>query len=409
MRKALLNQLYCVILLGLCAGPALSGQAAAIPATQTVPVEAGLGIRTIPLWEGIPPGANETLSKDMPTLSVFVPEPGRGNGTAVLIAPGGGYKNLAMNLEGRQVADWFAARGVTAFVLKYRVGAKNPYPIPLLDAQRAMRVIRSLSDRYELSRERVGIAGFSAGGHLAAMVATQNDSGDPSSADPVERLSDRPDFLVLGYAWLNAMEAKGNNLPQYCTLLETIPAGECRSYEQKYTPALHVSGKTPPTFIYATTDDQTVPVSASVEFYNALISAGVSAEMHLFRHGAHGSGLGSGSASLDMWPALLEQWLRDQNLLNVDPEVAKIRKAELNAPKRQPGEHLSLNSRMEDIMKDPGGAAVIARICGSGFLASLPNQAKPASLKALVPYYPSALTAKNLQEIEQGFSKLPIP
>lgn len=407
-QKTSLNQLCCAIALGLFAGPVLRGQEVTAPTAQTLPVEAGLDIRTIPLWNGIPPGAKGPSNKDTPTLSIFAPEPGRGNGTAVLIAPGGGYLNLAMNLEGRQVADWFAARGVTAFVLKYRVGADNPYPIPLLDAQRAMRLIRSLSDRYELSRGRIGAVGFSAGGHLVAVLATENAKGDMSSADPVERLSDRPDFLVLGYAWLNAMEAKGDHLSQYCTLLRTIPVEKCRAYEQKYTPALHVTARTPQTFIYATTDDSTVPVSASVGFYNALVSAGVPAEMHLFRHGDHGSGLGSGSASLDMWPALLEQWLRDQGLLTVDPEVARIRKEELNAPPRKPGEHLSLNSRMEDIMKDPGAAAVIARICGSGFLNSLPIQAKAASLKALIPYFPSKLTDKNLEEIRTEFAKLPV-
>lgn len=277
-------------------------------------LDPALDISTVRLW---PSGAPETAGTDpadLPTLTVFLPQKGKGTGSAVVIAPGGAYLHLAGNLEGRQVADWFTSRGVTAFVLKYRLGPKYLYPIPLQDAQRAARLVRSWSATYGYLPDRIGFVGFSAGGHLAAAAGTLFDVGKPDAADPVDRLSDRPDFLVLGYPWLNAMQPSGRYIT-YCSMIKTIPPETCKIDEQKYTPSLHVTSQTPTTFIYSTTDDQTVPISASIDFYNALVSAGVAAELHIFRHGGHGSGLGEGAAALDLWPVLLEQWLRDQGLL----------------------------------------------------------------------------------------------
>jgi acetyl esterase/lipase len=292
-------------------------QSAVSSPTQQLPLDPSLDIITLPLWDKTLPASETEAVADMPTLTVFLPQRGRGNGTAVIVAPGGAYISLASNLEGRQVADWFTARGVTAFVLKYRYGPKNVFPIPLEDAQRAIRLVRSYARRYDLSPQRVGMIGFSAGGHLAATAGTLFQEENASSADPVDRLSDRPDFLILGYPWLNAMQPNHSRLITYCSI-PTIPEDQCKAFEQRYTPSLHVTGKTPPTFIYATSDDAAVPVSGSVTFYSALIAAGVSAELHLFRHGAHGSGLGAGDAALDMWPGLLEEWLRDQGLLRKD-------------------------------------------------------------------------------------------
>ena len=285
----------------------------------TVAVSASLGISTLPLWQGASPeiaGANSESA----TLSVFEPQPGGGNGTAVIIAPGGAYLGLASNLEGRQVADWFAVRGVTAFVLTYRLGAANPYPIPLRDAQRAVRLVRSLSQTYHLAPNHIGIMGFSAGGHLAAMEATSFDDGQAASTDAIERIGDRPDFLILGYAWLGAMQNDTGQKITYCGVLH-MPADACKRWERQYTPAFHVSAKTPSTFLYATTDDALVPAAQSVEFYSALLNAHVPAEMHLFRHGAHGSGLGTGDPSLDAWPGLLEPWLRAQSWLTRGSET----------------------------------------------------------------------------------------
>ena len=242
-----------------------------VPSTEnSVSVEKNLGITTLPLWDGLG-GREGGKNSETSFLTLFAPQPGRGNGTAVIVAPGGAYKGLASNLEGRQVADWFTARGVTAFVLKYRLGEGNPYPAPLLDAQRAVRLVRSVSKTYKLSPDRIGIMGFSAGGHLAAMEATSFDDGKPDSSDPVERLSDRPAFLILGYPWLNAMQSNSRHLITYCSVLSVMPSDECKEWEEKYTPALHVSAKAPSTFIYHTTDDALVPVQTSVEFYTCLL------------------------------------------------------------------------------------------------------------------------------------------
>ncbi len=148
----------------------------------------------------------------------------------------------------------------------------------LQDAQRAVRLVRSSASAYGFLPDRIGFVGFSAGGHLAAATGTLFDAGKPDASDPLERLSSRPDFLVLGYPWLNAMQPSGHYIT-YCSVIKTIPAETCKLDEQKYTPSLHVTSQTPTTFIYSTSDDRTVPISASVDFYNALIAAGVPAEI----------------------------------------------------------------------------------------------------------------------------------
>ncbi len=287
--------------------------------TSIQPLDPALGITTLQLW---PSGAAEiagTPDADLPTLTVFVPQKGNSTGSAVVVAPGGAYLGLASNLEGRQVADWFASQGVTAFVLKYRLGAKYLYPIPLEDAQRAVRLVRSSAATYGFSPDRIGFVGFSAGGHLAATTGTLFDAGKPDASDPVERLSSRPDFLVLGYPWLNAMQPSGHFI-SYCSVIKSIPPETCKIDEEKYTPSRHVTAQTPTTFIYSTSDDRTVPISASVDFYSALSTAGVPVEMHIFRHGGHGSGMGEGDAAMTQWPALLAQWMRDQGLLTPLPK-----------------------------------------------------------------------------------------
>jgi acetyl esterase/lipase len=182
----------------------------------------------------------------LPTLTVFLPRTGTGNGAAVIVAPGGAYLGLAINHEDRQVADWFAARGITAFVLKYRLGKKYLYPVPLRDAQRAIRLVRSYQKKYNLAPDRIGMAGFSAGGHLTAMAGTSFDNGQPDAPDPVDRLGCRPDFLILGYPWINAMQpAKPNMIPSYQSLMD-IPPEKQEAFAVPYTPTLHVTAQAPP-------------------------------------------------------------------------------------------------------------------------------------------------------------------
>lgn len=308
--RSISNLFIAMAMAAMCAGVKAQSPA---PTTSTRLPDPALGISTMALWD-TPPQMHSP--EDVPTVTVFRPQHGTENGTAVIVAPGGAYTGLAIVLEGRQIADWFTARGVTAFVLRYRLGPDNPYPIPLLDAQRAIRLVRYNAKAYGLDANRIGMIGFSAGGHLAAAAGTLYHDPSSAASDPVDRLSDRPDFLILGYPWLNAMQPNNRGLITYCSVLKRIPADACKADEQAYTPSLHVTNRTPTTFIYSTTDDETVPVEASVDFYQALLRKGVPAELHIFRHGRHGSGLGNGMATLDAWPALLELWLRDQGLLS---------------------------------------------------------------------------------------------
>jgi acetyl esterase/lipase len=302
-----------VLLPAMVAGAQAPGRANA--AEQTI--DPNLGIRTVELWPGGAPGALGTAAADVPTLTAFTPRHGQGNGTAVIVAPGGSYRELAADLEGREVADWFAARGVTAFVLRYRLGAKYPYPIPMNDAMRAVRWVRFNAAKYGIDADRIGMMGFSAGGHLAAMVGTMGGPGDTAASDEINRVSSRPDFMILGYPWLNAMQPNDRGLITYCSVLAAIPRKDCPEFEKKYTPVDHVTKQTPPTFLYITSDDETVDVNASVAFYEAERAAGVVVEFHSFAHGSHGSGLGKGDPALDLWPTLLDAWMRGQGLLGV--------------------------------------------------------------------------------------------
>lgn len=285
--------------------------AGASPIVGLVADDPFLGTATYRLWADATPDAKGNSDADIPTLTVFRPR--NATGTAVVIAPGGAYARLAANHEGRQVADYLAARGVTAFVLRYRLGPTYMYPIPLRDAQRAVRFVRARAAEFGVAPDRVGMMGFSAGGHLAAMTGTFVEAANATAADPLDRVNSRPDFLILGYPWINAMWKNPSGVLSYCSMFK-LTGDRCTSFES-YSPDTHVTVQTPPTFIYHTTDDQVVPVEASVVFYRALTKAGVPAEMHIFAQGAHGSGLGLGDPSLGQWAGLLETWLRGRGLL----------------------------------------------------------------------------------------------
>ena len=280
-----------------------------------------LGIQTIRLWPGDAPEAKGKACEDTPALTIFEPHHGTENGSSVVILPGGAYLRLAANLEGRQVADWFAARGFRAFVLSYRLSS-NGYllPVPLLDARRAVQLVRARAGEYQIDPNRIGLIGFSAGGHLAALAATQPVRGNPDAEDPIERVSSRPDFLVLGYPWIGAISSDTSHL-SYCKLFNLMD--RCEELRLAYSPDLFVSKDTPPTFWYHTFNDKTVPVEQGLRFYEALVKAGVPAEAHIFANGPHGTGLGKGDATLGQWPNLLENWLRSQGLLTAEKSVAK--------------------------------------------------------------------------------------
>ena len=251
-----------------------------------------LGIQTIRLWPGAAPQAKGNACEDIPTLTIFEPQQGRDNGSAVVIFPGGSYVELAANLEGRQVADWFAVRGFRAFILSYRL-TSNGYllPVPLLDARRAIQTVRARAEDYHINPNRIVLIGFSAGGHLAALAATQFVPGKADAEDPIDRASSRPDFLVLGYPWIGAISSDTSHL-SYCKIFNLMD--RCEALRAAYSPDLFVTKDTPPTFWYHTFNDQTVPVEQGLRFYEALVKAGVPAEAHIFANGPHGTGLGSG-------------------------------------------------------------------------------------------------------------------
>jgi acetyl esterase/lipase len=275
-----------------------------------------LGIQTIKLWPGDAPEAKGKACEDTPTLTLFAPQQGHDNGSAVLVFPGGAYVGLAANLEGRQVADWFTARGFQAFILQYRLSSKGYLlPIPLLDARRAIQTVRARASDYHIDPNRIVVIGFSAGGHLAALASTQFVPGKPDADDPIERVSSRPNFAVLGYPWIGAISTDTSHL-SYCKLFNVMD--RCEALRAAYSPDLFVTKETPPTFWYHTFDDKTVPVEQGLRYYEALVKAGVPAEAHIFASGPHGTGLGKSDPSLDQWPNLLENWLRAQGLLTTE-------------------------------------------------------------------------------------------
>ena len=313
-----MKQVFAILAVGLLACSALAQtEPCATPGNNN----AFLGIQTVRLWPGDAPQAKGNACEDTPTLTIFEPHRGTANGSAVVIFPGGAYAHLAANLEGRQFADWFTARGFHAFVLSYRLSS-NGYllPVPLIDARRAIQTVRARARDYRIDPNRIVVIGFSAGGHLAALSGTQFVPGNPDADDPIERVSSRPDYLVLGYPWIGAISSDTSHL-SYCKLFNVMD--RCEALRTAYSPDLFVTKDTPPTFWYHTFNDRTVPLEQGLRFYEALVKAGVPAEAHIFANGPHGTGLGKGDAALDQWPSLLEIWLRAQGLLTASaPAIA---------------------------------------------------------------------------------------
>ena len=295
-----------------CAPLGLAGQGAAPYVPQVL-----TGGKSMTLWpDGAggangAPGAQGNGPADRPLLYVYLPKGPNATKTGVIVAPGGGYAHLSMQKEGEDIALWLNARGVAAFVLQYRLGPVYHHPIEIGDAQRAIRTVRSRAAEYGLAPDHVGMWGFSAGGHLTATAGTRFDAGHPSSADPIERVGCRPDFLVLAYPVITLEEPVAHAGSRKYLLGDHPDAALVTelSAENK------VTAQTPPTFIYTTTDDKTVPVMNSVMFYSALVKAGVPAEMHIFQNGPHGTGLAQGFPDLKVWPDLLATWLRARGLM----------------------------------------------------------------------------------------------
>jgi acetyl esterase/lipase len=273
-----------------------------------------------PLWSGPAPASVGDPAANRPTLTAYLPARDRAGGTGVVVCPGGGYGALAIDHEGKQVAQWLNDRGVAAFVLRYRIaGPKRPpplHPAPMLDVQRALRTVRSKATEYGLRPDRIGVWGFSAGGHLASTAATHFDAGKPDDGDPIERASCRPDFVILAYPVVS-MEHGSTHGGSRRNLLGNDPDPklvELMSNDKQ------VTKETPPTFLFHTDDDKAVPVMNSVLFFAALTKNGVPAEMHIYEHGRHGVGLALNDPVLSNWPRQLELWLQGRGFLTLQKQ-----------------------------------------------------------------------------------------
>jgi acetyl esterase/lipase len=264
---------------------------------------------TVLLWPNGAPGAQGTADEDRPSLTIYVASANKVP-TGVVVCPGGGYAHLALDHEGTQIAAWLNHLGISAFVLKYRLGPRYHHPIELGDGQRAVRYVRAHASEYGIDSHRIGIWGFSAGGHLASSVGTHFDAGNRDGADPIDRETSRPDFMILAYPVITFEEPFLHRGSRTALLGETPDPALIAVLSNER----QVTKETPPTFLFHTSDDPVVPVENSIVFYTALHKAGVPSEMHIYEHGEHGVGLAKNNPALSMWPDLLSNWLKARGI-----------------------------------------------------------------------------------------------
>jgi acetyl esterase/lipase len=267
----------------------------------------------IRLWDGDAPGALGNRPQDIPTLTPYPAAAGKQTGASMLILPGGGYGNLAEH-EGRGYAEWFAARGINAYVLKYRLGSNGyRHPVMLNDAARALRMVRAFARRDGLDPARVGVIGSSAGGHLASTLGTHFDSTKPGgpaleAGDAYDRESSRADLVILCYPVISLGEFAHAGSRK--NLLGATPAP---ALVQALSNELQVTKDTPPTFLWHTVEDKAVPVENSLLFASALRRAGVPFSLHIYEKGAHGLGLGRPDRPAPPWAEQLLYWFKERN------------------------------------------------------------------------------------------------
>ena len=271
--------------------------------------------KVIPLWPDGAPGAKGSEDGDKPALTIYLPPREKATGAAVVICPGGGYGHLAMDHEGHQIAQWLNSFGVAGFILKYRhskSGSGYGHPAPLQDAQRAVRMVRASAKDWNVDPARIGILGFSAGGHLASSAGTHFQNRYSDAKDSIDKFSCRPDFMILIYPVISFTE--------WCThkgsrrnLLGDNPE---RELVENLSNERQVTTRTPPTFLVHGNDDKGVPAENSIFFYLALRKAEVPAEMHIYENGRHGFGLGKKFGAVSSWPVRCEEWMRGRGLLD---------------------------------------------------------------------------------------------
>lgn len=283
----------------------------------------------IPIWpEGIP--CENSLKMEVvederigrriskvhePAIEVYLPAESNRNGTGVVICPGGGYAILAWDWEGIEMAKWLNSLGISAFVLRYRLpqwetnACKDK--VALMDGKRAMRYVRSKAKEWKLDPKKIGIMGFSAGGHLASSVSTHFDMGDAKSENPIETVSDRPDFSILIYPVIT-MDTTYTHMRSRKNLLGASPTKKRASY---YANEAQISTQTPPAILIHANDDKGVVPENSIKYYLGLREHGISAALHIFESGGHGFSFAEDKGTVAKWPELCEGWLNEMGLL----------------------------------------------------------------------------------------------
>jgi acetyl esterase/lipase len=277
----------------------------------------------IPLWENGIPNSKKTDEKEVseekdiiriskvqePTIEVYLPAKKNATGQAVVICPGGGYGILAYDWEGTDVAKWLNSIGVAGIVVKYRLpnskSVTNRHQVPLMDAQRALRLVRYNSEKWNIDKEKIGVMGFSAGGHLASTLGTHFDDKLAQTDDLINMLSARPDFMILIYPVITMGEPNVHGGSRR-NLLGPDPSNELI---KEFSNEQQVKTTSPPTFLVHSADDKSVPVANSIMMYEALLSKDIPVEMHLFPKGGHGYSMAPHDESLNAWTGLLTTWL----------------------------------------------------------------------------------------------------
>jgi acetyl esterase/lipase len=276
---------------------------------------------TIRLWQDGAPGTPPTKPQHEPVLLLSRPAAEVAVPTGVIVIPGGAYAGLALDHEGTQIADWLNSFGATAIILKYRLkGTGHQHPVPMQDGQRAIRTVRARAAEWNLDPKRIGVIGFSAGGHLASTLGTHFDDGDPKAADPIDRVSSRPDFMILCYPVITMTQDFGHKGSRG-NLLGPAPD---KKLLESLSNETQVKPNTPPAFLFHTTEDTGVLPENSIAFYSALRKAGVSAELHIYENGPHGVGLAKAIPGTNTWPERCREWMLSHGFASAEKLAAPV-------------------------------------------------------------------------------------
>ncbi len=321
---------------------------AALASAQQAGWKPAPGLRQVPIWPGAAPDPQPVAGPETASLSgpgsliagrqvlgvsnvtrptfTLYPAKGKNTGVAVVVFPGGGYQTLAMDLEGTEVCDWLTDKGIACVLLKYRVTDVGPYPksgpypespMALQDAQRALGLVRAHASEWHIDRRKIGVLGFSAGGHLAAALSTHFTKRLYPPVDAADRVSCRPDFAVPIYpGHLSLSAAEWDSKQGTRSMPVGLPA-HVSAFDRELTlnPAVPVTRQTPPTFLLQSEDDHEDNVDDALSYYVALKNAGVPVEMHLYAQGGHAFGLRRTRLAVTAWPSLVEVWLQSLGMI----------------------------------------------------------------------------------------------